>query len=194
MLWHDQKTLILADLHLGKATHFRKNGIAVPAAIENENYARLSTLLLNNDITRVLILGDLFHSDFNEQWNIFLFFIKKFPAISFDLVKGNHDILEEVKYTSENLKIYLKSYESEGFLFTHEPQEDKILYNICGHIHPGVKIKGSGKQVLRLPCFYFNQKSGILPAFGAFTGLHILNVSQNDEIYGIIENEVLKLA
>lgn len=194
MLWRHKRMLILADIHLGKATHFRKNGIGIPKEVEKENYDRISSLLLNYPIDSVLILGDLFHSEINEQWGHFLFFLKKFNHVSFELVKGNHDILKNESYKSDNLKIYDTSYQSEGFHFTHEPDVQKGLYNICGHIHPGVKIKGQGRQTLKLPCFVFGQNTGILPAFGAFTGLHIPNFSQNDEIYGIIENEVLKLA
>lgn len=186
--------MILADVHLGKATHFRKNGIGIPAGVENENYAQLSTLLLNYDISRVFILGDLFHSDYNDQWNSFLFFIKKFAEIRFDLIKGNHDILEDNKYVGDNLHIYNKSLEINGFLFSHEPRLVKNKYNIAGHIHPGIKIKGLGKQVLRLPCFFFGKHNAILPAFGAFTGLHILDVRQEDNVYGIAENEVIRLA
>lgn len=185
--------LILADLHLGKITHFRKNGIALPKEGEKDNFDRFAFLILNYPIKRILILGDLFHSDYNAEWDAFLLFLDKFPDKEFILVKGNHDILSDKDYSSANLTIYPLALEMPPFYFTHHPVESK-RFNICGHIHPGVKMAGKGLQRLRLPCFYFSDKRGILPAFGAFTGLHAIEPKNlDDDIYAITSKKVLKV-
>jgi metallophosphoesterase superfamily enzyme len=44
--WKSRKALLIADLHLGKAGHFRKHGIAVPGRVEQNNLCRLSGLIL----------------------------------------------------------------------------------------------------------------------------------------------------
>lgn len=183
----------MADLHLGKVTHFRKNGIPVPNAIELENYERLSILLLHYQPAQVYILGDLFHSEYNSQWTHFEEFLTKFSSINFNLIMGNHDVLNPYNYNLNNLRVYKEELILGKLALTHHPTLYQDYYNLCGHIHPGVKIIGKGKQSMRLASFYFNKKQGILPAFGAFTGLHIMDVKSDDEVYGIIQNEVIKL-
>jgi DNA ligase-associated metallophosphoesterase len=193
MFWENKQALVVADLHLGKITHFRKSGIAVPASVEIENYERLSTLILEHKPKSVLILGDLFHSDHNSQWSVFEGFINKFTVIQFHLIMGNHDILNSTNYAHENLSVHNEVLKWGNIAMTHHPTFFEDYYNLCGHIHPGVKIIGKGKQSMRLPCFYFSPNQCVLPAFGAFTGLFVMDVKQTDEIYGIIENEVVPL-
>ena len=194
MLWEDTNTLILADLHLGKVTHFRKSGVPLPKAAELDNYDRLATILLNSSIERVLILGDLFHSILNSEWNQFKTFLSRFSNIQFILVMGNHDILSSEKYDAENLRIYSESYQEAGFLFSHHPQESDSSYNICGHVHPAVRLNGKAKQSLRLPCFYFGSNQAILPAFGTFTGLHTIEPKLGDDIFLVANDAILKVS
>ena len=47
------------------------------------------------------------------------------------------------------------------------------------------------RQRLRLPCFYFGERSGVLPAFGAFTGLSMLRPANGDHCFVIAEDQVL---
>ncbi len=192
MIWKEEKKLILADIHIGKVTHFRKSGIALPPHAENDNYDRLSSILLNHDIDEVLILGDLFHSTYNEEWEKFARFIERFGGLKFSLVMGNHDILDTQHYQIDNLIVHPKSIKSGPFLFSH----DKILsgehYNIHGHIHPGIRLQGKGRQTLRLPCFYFGVGHAVMPAFGEFTGLHVLDINKSDDVYAIAD-QVIKV-
>ena len=191
MIWDKEDTLLLADLHLGKVTHFRKNGIPLPTDLERDNYDRLATLILNYEVKKVLILGDLFHSDYNSQWPIFKNFLKKFDHILFELVLGNHDILHDSAYSAPNLKVFPSSLQRGPFHFTHEP--DKLnTYNLAGHIHPGVRLKGGGRQSLKLPCFYFAKDRGILPAFGSFTGTHCIDIKREDQVYLVTNDKIIK--
>ena len=43
--WEEKRFLLLADLHLGKAGHFRKNGSPIPAAVHWKDLVVLGTLI-----------------------------------------------------------------------------------------------------------------------------------------------------
>lgn len=193
--WSSSQTLIIADLHFGKVTHFRKNGLPIPIEAESNNYDRLAYLLLNKKIKRVLLLGDLFHSEMNDAWIDFKNFLSKFEYIQFVLILGNHDILDPKEYILPNLSVKNQLIE-EGFLFTHEPIDKKggDFFNFCGHIHPAVVLEGHGKQRLKLPCYYFNEYQCILPAFGEFTGTHVLEIEKKAHIYVVAESEVIRMS
>ncbi len=190
-IWEETATLILADLHLGKITHFRKAGIGLPHQAEQENLAQLSSLILNEQVDRVMILGDLFHSHINEQWPLFKDFLKKFAPLPFVLVKGNHDILHESAYSADNLTIYPDTLIEGPFCFSHHPQENAENYNIHGHIHPSVLLRGAGLQSLKLPCFHFGARHLVVPAFGVFTGTAKIEPKKADSIYVITEEKVI---
>ena len=159
-----EKALIISDAHLGKADHFRKSGIAVPQKVNTTNLERLNQLIHEFEPCRVIFLGDLFHSSLNAAWNDFEYLINGYSDILFELVKGNHDILPQAVYDSSILKIYEDELILGPFLLTHIPREEKTsLYNLAGHIHPGVVMKGKAKQYLKLPCFFFSDWQGIVP-------------------------------
>ncbi|HNU41619.1 MAG TPA: phosphoesterase, partial [Cyclobacteriaceae bacterium] len=65
------------------------------------------------------------------------------------------------------------------------------VYNLSGHIHPAVRLKGTGRQSVMLPCFYFGKQQGILPAFGSFTGMARIVPKKEDRIFVIAENKVI---
>jgi DNA ligase-associated metallophosphoesterase len=189
--WEKHKMLLIADLHLGKVNHFRRSGIAVPAQSNNQNIERLISLLQQLDIHRVLFMGDLFHSHYNPSWEDFGTFIMSFPEITFDLVVGNHDIMSAHQYTKYDINIYKDPIVIEPFIISHEPLENFDRYNLAGHIHPGVVMRGKAKQGIRLPCFYFGKTQGLLPAFGEFTGLYKLSIKKEDKVFPIVEGNVL---
>ncbi|MFB1023282.1 MAG: ligase-associated DNA damage response endonuclease PdeM [Vicingaceae bacterium] len=191
MYWETKSLLLIADLHLGKSAHFRKNGIAVPATAENKNWDLLHHLFQKIQPKRVNFLGDLFHSVHNKEWEVFSEIIQEYPTIQFELTIGNHDILNPRLYKELNFKLF-NSLIEEPFIFTHEPLEIKSqFYNLAGHIHPGVKLKGKGNQKYRLPCFYFGKDGGLLPAFGSFTGLATIKVKKGDQVFVIAGEEVV---
>jgi uncharacterized protein len=193
--WHAEKTIIIADLHLGKAAHFRKQGLALPSEAILKDYLVLNLLISKYKPVKILILGDLFHSDANNEWDVLGEFIKKHNAISFELIFGNHDILSADKYNSIGLKNRGSLYELDNLIFTHHPLEivAENTLNLSGHIHPGVRLQGIGRQSVTLPCFYKNKGNFILPAFGNLTGLHIIKQTKNSEIYGINGSKIFVL-
>ncbi|MEL7021327.1 MAG: ligase-associated DNA damage response endonuclease PdeM [Bacteroidota bacterium] len=191
--WEDTDTLFMADLHLGKAAHFRKNGLAAPAIILQKNLEQLRILLDTFAPQRVLFLGDLFHSTINNVWMAFTAFMDDYREVQFDLIQGNHDILDADYYAAARLVVHTEPLVVSPFIFSHYPLKavPRLYYNFYGHIHPGVQLRGKGGQSLRLPCFHLGQRKGVLPAFGAFTGLAMIQATKGDELYVIAGDKVL---
>lgn len=193
--WKEKETLIVADVHFGKVGHFRKAGIAIPKALEQEDLAMLSDLLNQLKPKALIFLGDLFHSELNSDWQWLELWRDLYKNIKMTLVLGNHDVLDAVHYLNAKFKV-VNRLEYGPFLFTHEPSDAKgenSLYNIAGHIHPGVKLRGKGRSNLTLSCFYFSSNAAILPAFGKFTGHFRVECSQEDKIFGILHDKVICL-
>lgn len=195
LLWISKKILLVADLHLGKINHFRKAGIPVPTKANDRNWESILHLIDTTKPKRVIFLGDLFHSHYNEEWEVLRQLIRNFPVVSFELVIGNHDILSDNQYARNNLKLHREKLMEGPFVFSHHPMEEieNDSYNLAGHIHPGVLLQGKGKQAVTLPCFYFGERQGILPAFGSFTGLARIQPKKEDRIFVIAENTVVKI-
>ncbi len=192
LYWVEEKSLLIADMHLGKATHFNSHGISVPRAVENRTLQRLKDLLNIFSPEKCYFLGDLFHSRYNAVWDLFCDFLIQHPEVNWTLVPGNHDILEKDKYHSCPLIISEIAINVGPFVFIHEQSQDQMEgYQISGHVHPGVILKGKGRQQLRMPCFWFGKKAAILPAFGEFTGMHTVRPEKEDTVFVIAEQHVL---
>lgn len=187
------KTLLIADLHFGKINHFRKSGIPVPARANDKNSETLISLLQQTKPERVIFLGDLFHSHYNEEWEVVGQIRKHFASCQFELVVGNHDILSAVQYERHHVQVTKNQLQLGKFLLTHEPLAEVPdgWYNLCGHIHPAVQLRGSGKQSVTLPCFYFGSNQAILPAFGSFTGMARIVPKKEDRIFVIADNKLI---
>ena len=71
------------------------------------------------------------------------------------------------------------------FLACHRIESPHSGYALCGHIHPGVRLYGTGEQSARLPCFVLGARRAILPAFGRFTGLADIAPSPGDRVVAI---------
>ncbi|SFB40581.1 ligase-associated DNA damage response endonuclease PdeM [Algoriphagus aquimarinus] len=191
----EHQILVVADLHLGKASHFRKEGIMIPLPEISPDLQRMDELIMSLKPTTVVFLGDLFHSSLNKEWEGLKGFLLCHPAIRFILTKGNHDILAASVMDDTSIEVVDEFEVGKYLLFTHEPEaiveEDKL--NIVGHIHPGVLIKAKGRQSFRLPCFHYHNQCLILPAFGQLTGLHILKKAAGAKIYPVFSDEVIAL-
>jgi len=190
----EKQVLLVADLHLGKANHFRRSGIPVPNAVNNKNLETLIALINSYQPGKVVFLGDLFHSSYNEEWEALSQVIRHFASTQFQLVRGNHDIMSELQYQRCQLEVF-DQLEMGPFLLTHEPLEviPENAYNVAGHIHPGVRLKGKGRQSITLPCFHFGKQQAILPAFGAFTGFVKVSVSKGDDVFVVADQRVIKI-
>lgn len=196
--WTEEKMLLVADIHLGKVGHFRQAGIPVPTKIHYADLHTLSTLIRQYCPHSLTILGDLFHSKLNNEWLMFEEWCENHKNLEINLIKGNHDIIPTKLFESQHIKVFPTTWEKPPFIFSHIPLDtndlDESLYNLCGHLHPAVTLNGKGKQSLRLPCFYFTQKQGYLPAFGQFTGMANITAKHGDTIFAIANENVIQIA
>ena len=191
LYWEEKSVLLISDVHLGKISHFRKYGAAVPQKAIQANFELMDEVVdFFNPIT-VYFLGDLFHSHINSEWNLFVEWVSK-AKTEIILIYGNHDIISPIKYEELGIQL-LDELILENMLLTHHPEERKGFYNFCGHIHPAVKIRGGGKQSLRLPCFFKSPNQLILPAFGEFTGSFTLKPTKKDQVFAIAEGMIIKI-
>lgn len=197
LYWPKEKTLIVADVHFGKVGHFRKAGIAIPRSMEQEDLASLSDLLNEYTPETLIFLGDLFHSDVNNDWKWLELWRELYSEVKMILIKGNHDVFSPEIYVNNHFAV-VDSYEKGPFVFLHIPptKTEVILINKCiisGHVHPGVVLKGRGRQRIIIPCFYFSKNQLIIPAFGKFTGKFCVDFNETDKIFGISGYKVIKL-
>lgn len=191
VFWEEKKILLISDLHLGKVSHFRKHGMAIPEKAVLENFNRLNNILELFDAKTIIFLGDLFHSKMNAEWKLFVEWIKK-HSHKIILVEGNHDIISKKYYADLNIEIYSELV-IDNFLLTHHPKVEQGYFNFCGHIHPGIQLRGLGKQSLNLSCFFRKPNQMIFPAFGEFTGNYYLVPTEKDKVYAITKNEVIEV-
>ncbi len=185
--WEDQKTLVLSDMHIGKAAHFRKAGIAIPQQVFQEDMHRLFQQIHFFSPQRIIVTGDLFHSEANLEHDWFSNWRKELAGIEFILVKGNHEILRNDVYQNLGIALVDKELEIGPFFFSHDLIEEKRDgFSFVGHTHPGIRIQGKGKQSFVFPCFYFTSDFCILPAFSKFTGKHVVDLQKGETAYAIV--------
>ena len=190
--WDAQKMLVIADLHLGKSMHFRKAGIPMPLISQHKDFTALEKLLQTNGLEQVVFLGDLFHSAYNSDWEILGEIVNRHRHLRWILVQGNHDILQESHYRRFGFEVF-DCIRCGPFILSHEEQQNPDGYNIFGHIHPGVKLEGKGRQSLRLPCFFFTENWAVLPSFGKLTGLYSLYPKKTDCVFVVANGKVMRM-
>ncbi len=146
----------------------------------------------------------MFHSHANKELELFLKWRSDLSDIKIKLVRGNHDILEEVWYKNADIELNPSTLSVQQFQFVHdisdhlEPKEKTagskgVSYCFSGHIHPGIRIQGSGRQSLCFPCFYFGKKYAVLPAFSRFTGVAMIYPEAEEEVFVIVNQELIRL-
>ena len=166
----EAKELLVSDVHLGKAEYFQQNGIPLTNNSDENNFARMKTIVEKYRPNKLIILGDLFHSKYSIDKSLQKK-VENLPITlntNVELVLGNHDIGCNIK----NIKIF-DVKKIKNFIFSHEPvnlANNKRL-NICGHYHPKIYLENNGDK-LSFRCFAMDTNKNILflPAFGDLTG------------------------
>jgi DNA ligase-associated metallophosphoesterase len=187
----DHGVLLVADAHIGKAVSFRRLGVPVPEATTAGTLDRLSAAIALSGARQVVFLGDLLHSARARaaetvaavaRWR------ERHAAIELTLVRGNHDghagdppAAWGVRCVDEPLALA----QAPGLLLCHHPEPREAGYVLAGHIHPSVLLGGRAHERLRLPCFHFGPQVGVLPAFGEFTGSHVLPRAPGDRVFAV---------
>lgn len=185
--------LVVADLHLGKSAAFRAHGLPVPEGDTARDLDRLSELIAIHRPDRLVIAGDLFHSDAGSGDGVidsFMAFLDGI-AIPFTLVSGNHD---------RKIRMMPEAIPRAGHLdigdlrIVHKPDDAAAgKANLCGHIHPVLRIPDGRNTSLRMPCFHLGGNILTLPAFGSFTGGHIVKPVKGDRFFVTHNGTVIEI-
>ncbi|MGJ8739181.1 ligase-associated DNA damage response endonuclease PdeM [Zobellia laminariae] len=191
LFWKEKSMLLISDVHLGKISHFRKFGAAVPQAAVLKNFETMDRAINFFQPEIIVFMGDLFHSSLNKEWQLFEKWVSTVIS-EIILVAGNHDIISPLKYEDLGIRV-VSEIQLDGFLLTHHPEEREGFFNFSGHIHPAVRLQGLGRQSVRLSCFFKSDNQMILPAFGTFTGTHVLEPEANNEIFALTDEEVFQV-
>jgi len=199
LYWEEQQSLVVSDLHFGKTGHFRKEGIPVPPAVYKEDLQRLVSQLQFFKPRQLIVVGDMFHSVANKELDWFKKWREDFPGLDIQLVMGKHDILKRQWYIEAGINIIYQQLAILDFTFVHDisaaapPHLPVSNYLFSGHIHPGIRVSGAGKQTLHFPCFYFTPAFCVLPAFGRFTGLATIKPAKEDNVFAIVNQSIIQL-
>lgn len=197
--WAAERTLLVADLHLGKAATFRALGAPVPETPTYETLERLSCLVEKVAPQRIAFLGDLLHdreAATGAPRDALLDWCGRHPGVELELIVGNHDRRAMSRLDEAVLcAISLADERSAGpFVYAHHPPVGQPEgYVLCGHIHPGFRLTARGRRTATLPCFWFQHKCAVLPAFGEFTGLALVDPGDDDELFLCAASEVIRL-
>jgi DNA ligase-associated metallophosphoesterase len=168
LFWPARRALLVADLHLEKASWFARLGQLLPPYDSIATLSDLTALAASCGAAEIWCLGDSFHDRHGCD---------RLPERARDLltdltgstrwtwITGNHDpgiadhcggaIVEEA--------------EVDGLLLRHEADPAEARPELSGHFHPKLRIHHRGRQVSRR-CFVATERKLILPAFGSLTG------------------------
>jgi len=194
LYWAKEKALVLSDLHVGKSATFRKAGIPISKNVLVNDLKRLEQLIHHFNAKKLIIVGDLFHAEYNSDIDYFHDWLSSFTNLKLELILGNHDKLSDTVYKDFRLKIFQPKKESENLCFIHDNFKiNNKLFTISGHTHPGVILKAKGKQRLKLPCYQVTEHQLILPAFSLFTGLNYSNPPEKCVNYAFTAELIFKV-
>jgi DNA ligase-associated metallophosphoesterase len=198
------RTLLVADAHIGKAVSFRKLGVPVPKGTTGETLDKLTAAVMDTGARGIVFLGDFLHSaqshakgtlDVVHRWR------ERHAALSMTLVRGNHDDRAGDPPESLGFAVVDEPLPLGPFALCHHPRPVPGQYVLAGHWHPCISVGGRAFERLRLPCFWLGddtgdlpgQAVGVLPAFGAFTGMHRIEPRAGDRIFPIAGDVVRAL-
>ncbi|MBX9449229.1 MAG: ligase-associated DNA damage response endonuclease PdeM [Taibaiella sp.] len=193
MFWEKHRMLILSDLHLGKAAHFRKSGIALPRQVSVDDLERLAQLVKYFDACRVLVVGDLIHAGANKEVALFRNFTEEHMDIRFLLVRGNHDRLSTARLNELGIREVYEELIIDGIHFRHHAAVPGQHYTISGHVHPGISVLMPARRTMRFPCYVVTATQIILPAFAKFTGLDTRTFPKPAVCYAIDEDNIFDI-
>lgn len=189
----DSSVLLVADLHLGKAAHFRRAGLPLPQGTTSADLDRLARLVDALAPKRLLVLGDLVHAgiDTNAAWFArWQAFRRAHATLDIGVVGGNHDRGAELRVLGvDDLG---DAHYVDDFALVHHPRAAARGHVVAGHLHPVVRLRDRGLST-RLPAFWSSSTVTVLPAFGAFTGGHEFLPAEDDQVFACAGDSIVRL-
>lgn len=178
--WPARHTLLVADVHFGKAAAFRALGQPVPRGTTQANLRRLDAMLAllalhGTPVKRLIFLGDFLHARHGRHADV-LAALAQWRARHADLhcvlVRGNHDQHAGDPPADLAIEVVAEPLLEPPFAWCHENDTPVPagFYAVGGHLHPAFVLTGRAHERVRLACFCFDPTRGLLPAFGEFTG------------------------
>ena len=168
LFWRAQQAVLVADLHLEKASWFARLGQFLPPYDSHATLSALAEEVERSGATRLFCLGDSFHDRFGCDRlpsNARELLSSLTQKLDWVWIVGNHDpgfadhcggrIEDEVAIG--------------GIILRHEAIPDEPRPEISGHFHPKLRLHLKGRQVSRR-CFVLSASKIIMPAFGSLTG------------------------
>lgn len=194
--WHTSQTLIVADMHLGKAASFRAAAVPVPRGTTDDTLSRLDTALQRTAARRLVVLGDMMHDKVIHQSGS----ARKFAAwrashrsLAVQLIRGNHDAKAGEPPADWQVDCIDAPVLEGPFAFCHEPDNFPSCMAWAGHVHPCVVLHGPGGESMRMPCFVVSSDLVLLPSFGAFTGAYTVRPARTDRIFVVADQTVIRV-
>ncbi|HEY6529140.1 MAG TPA: ligase-associated DNA damage response endonuclease PdeM [Cellvibrionaceae bacterium] len=189
LFWHERRTLIVADIHLGKAQTFQRAGIAIPGHSLDDDLQRLTNVITKTQARHLLVLGDFVHHRSGLTQRVQRKIKKWCAALGADitLILGNHDQPNTAFLKTLPIRL-VQNHEQTPFTFTHDsmpkiPNTDE-RFVFMGHLHPIINFRGSN---IRLPAFAFYEHHCVLPAFSYFTGGWVTERKGLRAVFGVVD-------
>jgi len=168
LYWPAQKALLVADLHLEKASFYARQGQMLPPYDSRATIDDLVSLIEKTKAERVICLGDNYHDDGGEA-RLEGVTAKQLQArtsqVQWIWISGNHDRDVSGLWGGEVRGEWVGG----GIALRHEASRNPAIPEISGHYHPKIRIPVRGRHVSRR-CFVVGSHNLIMPAFGSLTG------------------------
>ncbi|MBD8547972.1 ligase-associated DNA damage response endonuclease PdeM [Sphingomonas sp. CFBP 8760] len=168
LFWPAHRALLVADLHLEKASWLAGGGQFLPPYDSIATLEALAALATRTGARAIWCLGDSFHDvGGGERLPAAAQAILRSmtDAVAWTWITGNHDpaiagpcggtVATEVTI--------------DGLVLRHEADPADRRPELSGHFHPKLRIRVRGRQIARR-CFVASATKLILPAFGSLTG------------------------
>jgi DNA ligase-associated metallophosphoesterase len=168
LYWPAQEALLVADLHLEKASWFARLGQFLPPYDSHATLMALAAEVERTGARRLYCLGDSFHDRFGCERlpaNARELLTELTSKLDWTWIVGNHDpgfadhcggrIADEVELS--------------GIILRHEAVRGETRPEMSGHYHPKLRLSVKGRRVSRR-CFVVSATKLIFPAFGSLTG------------------------
>jgi DNA ligase-associated metallophosphoesterase len=168
LYWPARRALLVADLHLEKASWFARFGQMLPPYDSIATLADLTALSAATDAREIWCLGDSFHDRegcdrLPARARTMLTTLT--AATRFTWITGNHDAV----LTDPCGGMVAESAIVDGLVLRHEAEPGDPRPELSGHFHPKLRVTLKGRRVSRR-CFVATPTKLILPAFGSLTG------------------------
>jgi uncharacterized protein len=167
LFWPEHKALLVADLHLEKASSYASGGQMLPPYDSRATLSELAGLVSRFGAAAVWCLGDNFHDSGESRLETGAADLLRSLTGSLDWrwVVGNHDPGIGANWGGE----VFDEMVVDGIVLRHEAQPTDSQPEMSGHFHPKLRQYLRGRMVSRR-CFVRSRTKLILPAFGALTG------------------------